>query len=471
MLLALLSILYFVIDSFTGRGITDAVIVHALYGYEQLQIGQFKTLIFSVVLACITTTLICFYFIRFAHNKNKYNTQTTPKVVKRITTMLSYSLLFFCITAHPAIVDIVTLYTKYQKALTSETRATFSLNLKPISVEINPSVKQKNIVYIYAESLENTFFNEAVFPGLMQHLKPLKQKAIRFNNIHEVQLTDWTIAGMTATQCGMPLSTFKMPNTSKENKHITSGQLCVGDILSSAGYQLVYIGGASKQFAGKGRFYQDHQFNEILSLEEHTKNLPADTAVSQWGIYDDDLFKIVFAKYQTLLAQSKPFGLFTLTLDTHPPEGYKTPACKNIKYADGSNPMLNSVACADFLIADLVMRMQSLPGSENTLFIIGSDHLMKNSSATELLKSTIRKNFLMVLNADTPSILSAKPASSLDVGPTILHLAGFHANNLALGRNILSETPTLLADMGFQKFNRQVYDWRVNLISLYSKKL
>ncbi|MDU4747366.1 hypothetical protein [uncultured Pantoea sp.] len=64
---------------------------------------------------------------------------------------------------------------------------------------------KKNIVYIYAESLERTYFDKNTFPGLTDELSDIKDKSYDFNNTIQLPGTDYTIAGIVASQCGLPL--------------------------------------------------------------------------------------------------------------------------------------------------------------------------------------------------------------------------------------------------------------------------
>ncbi|MEL1224677.1 MAG: phosphoglycerol transferase I, partial [Candidatus Neomarinimicrobiota bacterium] len=62
------------------------------------------------------------------------------------------------------------------------------------------------------------------------------------------------------------------------------------------------------------------------------------------------LLDLIYKRIQKLSEQTNNFGLFSLTLDTHHPNGYISASCKNKKYLDGKNPILNSLHCIDYLI-------------------------------------------------------------------------------------------------------------------------
>ena len=57
----------------------------------------------------------------------------------------------------------------------------------------NPKITQidepKNLVFIYAESLEGTYLNDEKFPGLTVGLNKIKSKSIYFDNIETLYMT------------------------------------------------------------------------------------------------------------------------------------------------------------------------------------------------------------------------------------------------------------------------------------------
>ena len=48
---------------------------------------------------------------------------------------------------------------------------------------------------------------------------------------------------------------------------------CIGDILNAENYELHYIGGSDLDFAGKGNFYETHNFNKVQGWYELEKIL------------------------------------------------------------------------------------------------------------------------------------------------------------------------------------------------------
>lgn len=464
-----LTIGYLVADYFTGEGITDAVLFHVIYGVEGAGLMEYQELLLATAVALISLFLLSTQLLR-----RRRQPPSAPKkapIFERASRIainsLAYGCLFFSIAAHPAVLDTLYIVGQYNVDADFDQRiAEMDSHIHPVDVR-RRTERPKNIVYLYAESVERTYFDTQRFPGLITNLRQLEQQALTFTDIKQTQLTDWTIAGMTASQCGIPLSPFNgRHNDLGQHETFLPGATCMGDILAREGYHLSYIGGADLEFAGKGIFYKQHHFHEVEGLHELNAHLGGNVPVSKWGIYDDMLLDRAYQKYISLAEQQQPFGLFLLTLDTHSPSGHESPACRHIRYQDGKNKILNAVACADHLIHQFAQRVLSSPYAEDTVLIIASDHLAMRNDATELLEETggqDRTNMFMAFGTDISPAMISKPGSTLDIGPTVLDLLGFDTRGFAFGRNLRQPEPTLVETMGLGTLNEKILDWRMNL--------
>lgn len=84
--------------------------------------------------------------------------------------------------------------------------------------------------------------------------------------------------------------------------------VCLGDVLTQAGYRQVFLGGASSTFAGKGSFLRSHGYDEVNGKPELAKLLDDPSNMSGWGLYDDSLFDIAANKYAELAAAGQPLS-------------------------------------------------------------------------------------------------------------------------------------------------------------------
>jgi phosphoglycerol transferase len=297
--------------------------------------------------------------------------------------------------------------------------------------------------------------DDALFPDLLPNLQSLEQRSLSFQNIHQVYGTGWTIAGMTASQCGIafvtPLITDRNSMFGVEN--FLPKANCLSDLLQEQGYDMHFIKGSALSFAGVGNFYKSHSFKEVSGRDYYLKKLgDANVNKNYWGVYDDTLFEQAKKKYQALQALDNPFGLFLITIDTHNP-GYPSESCADNPYADGDNAVLNAIRCSDSLASDFIREVINSEGFDDTILVVASDHFaMKfSNSAWDKLQQAERRNLLMMFGQDLPAQVNDKPGSTLDVGPTVLGLLGYDVSKLGFGRSLLQDEDTLFVNV--QAFN------------------
>ena len=336
-------------------------------------------------------------------------------------------------------------------------------------IEVEPDtniIAKKNLVYIYLESLELTYLDQQVFPGLAPNLVSLGERAIQFTDIRETYGTGWTIAGMVSSQCGIPLVTPGDSNSVSGMGRFLPDAVCIGDMLKANGYALTYMGGASLNFAGKGSFYRDHGFESVEGVDELLPKLEDPGYRNWWGLYDDSLYPLLFERIKSLQATSQPFGLFALTLDTHHPNGNVSASCKNKPYHDGANPMLNAVHCADYLVGQFVEKLAANNLLEDTILVIASDHLAMRNTATDQLKTLPRRDLALILGADISPRTITKTGTTLDLSATVASLIGGEINAMGFGRNLLSDAPTLAETS--PDWHKELRSYRPFLSSLWN---
>jgi len=435
----LLFVLYFIADYFTGNGINEAVAYHLRYGLSGAGFSEYSALAVLALVVALAAPVLVWLVL------------TAGRTVVRARCGASRALGALGLAAlslilHPAIADIARLMPGQAPALTAFSteearrrerlaREDFERYYFQVSNKKADGAR-KNLVFIYAESLERTYFDETLFPGLMPRLRALESESLAFTDVMQVPGTGWTIAGMVASQCGIPLFTPSHGNSMSGLDSFLPIATCLGDLLKDDGYHLSYLGGAHLRFAGKGKFYQTHRFDEVAGLDELRRRQRDPAYVSGWGVYDDELFELAYDGFAALSRERERFGLFLLTLDTHHPDGHLSASCRGMHYGDGSNPMLNAVHCSDRLIAEFVDRIRRSEWGKRTLIVIASDHLAMRNAASDLLERGARRNLFMVVDPGAAGRKIATQGSSLDIGPTILELMGRDAR-LGLGNSLL----------------------------------
>ncbi len=326
---------------------------------------------------------------------------------------------------------------------------------------VNASFKgadRYNLVLIYLESIEQRYFDEAVFPGLLPELKRIKDESLVFSRVAQGVGAGWTMGGFVASQCGYPLAGGHniKGNSFGIYDSFMPGAVCLGDLLTTDGYHLAYMGGADERFAGKGNFLRSHGYSEVIDRQEILDTLGDAIPLNSWGIYDDILLDLAFEKFISLSSQQQPFMLTLLTLDTHPPRGHLSPTCSEIKTTD--NPMLDSVHCADKLVSRFIHRIRSSPFSDNTIVAVFSDHLaMRNTASSLLEESTAPPKLTFFVNVPNGPIgENSHPGIHYDVAPTILDLLGYELKGqLGFGSSLVKAPGYLIRKFGEKRWREK----------------
>lgn len=422
----------------SGSSFNDGVWFHLRYGLQGADINEFKPLIIKISLG-LTCGLLLIWPLAFTSSTGKRSFISSD----RWLFLAGCLALSSSIALHPLSHAV---WKVLHPPKISEPLVDFYM--KP-EIQSDPGITRAplpNLVWIYAESLERTYLDESLFPGLTPGLKELESESATFTNIDQYDGATWTIAGMVASQCGIPLvTTGGNCNSMHGVNSFLPGVRCLGDLLKEQRYSLTFMGGAELSFAGKGSFYKSHGFSEVLGRHELEPHLADSSYVNGWGLYDDSLFDFVREKYRSLRAAKKePFALVALTIDTHHPDGHMSRYCDGLKYQDGGNSMLNAVHCSDRLISKLVKDIRSLDRDNSTVIVVSSDHLAMPNSAYEALNSRPRRN-LFVVNwpGHVAPMRVDRRAGTFALAPTILGVMGLKTAGLGLGRDLLASSPTL----------------------------
>lgn len=427
---------FVVADYFSGVGVDESVIYHLRYGLAGAGFGEYPVLIAASIAFVVLSLGIALQAFR--------RLSLRPGRPPKRWRFACVACMLAAVGISPASTDMAGLYA--QRWAGANSGAQFEY-IRPV---VEPVQSPPNLVFIYLESFERTYLDEQLFPGLTPGLKKLEKDSLSYTNVRQVYGAGWTVAGMTASQCGIPLVTAAAGNEAVGNsmsgmEEFLPGALCIGDILAGQGYTLDYMGGASLNFAGKGDFYRTHGFQRVQGLHELKASLEDPAYRSSWGLHDDTVFDLALDRFSKLAAADRPFGLFLLTLGTHHPRGHLSAQCEGLEYGTGKNPILNAVHCSDRLVAAFVEALRSSGKAENTFIVIASDHLAMRNTASGKLDKGDRKNLLLVIPpGQSEPALIGRAASTLDIAPTLLSMMGFDVEGLGLGRDLAGDRPTVV---------------------------
>lgn len=339
--------------------------------------------------------------------------------------------------------------------------------IDPRKVEITDNGQHRNLIYIYVESMENTYAD--VENGGIQdvnyipNLTKLAKDNISFSNTDKLggflgtDGASWTMGALFSTTAGVP---FEFPvgnNDMGKQEYFASGIYVLGDFLQEQGYRQEFLCGSNASFAGRRKYMEQHGDYKIFDLNTAREKgyIPKDYSV-WWGYEDFKLYEIAKDELLALAAEPEPFNLTMLTVDTHHIGGYVCEKCPTT-YEDET---ANVVSCADSQVAEFIAWCQKQDFYENTTIVITGDHPRMDNC---LVKGTAY-NDRMIYNCYINSVYDEMPQTSgrastgMDVFPTVLSAMGYEieGEQLGLGVNLFSGKETLVEKMGIDALNAEL---------------
>ncbi len=417
---------WWLIDRLSGDGINSATLYHLRSDMEGAGVGDFKGYIAAfVALALLSLApLLLVRVRRFRLPRHDWALSAAFAVLLVAATVGS-----------PLYGDAHRLYQQMKPV-------DYSAVAPEYVVPTQALARPRNIVWIYGESLERTYLDEAAFPGLMPNLRRLAGEALDFRDIASADGSGWTIAGLVSSMCGVPLTTAQGDENSMGRMgHFLPEAYCLGDYLKQQGYGNHYMGGANGQFAAKADFLASHGYDDIRDLAWFKQQRIAAKHFSNWGIHDDVLLERAFDRFIELSRAGQPFMLTALTMDTHHPAGHLPVACKGTRYPSpyGDIGLLKALKCTDRLISRLVDRIRASEYGDDTLVVVASDHLAMPNDLSDVLAGLHRENLLLFLGKDiAPRQLTASAGTTLDSGATLLQLLDPGVDAIGFGRSLLA---------------------------------
>ncbi|MBE9475991.1 MAG: sulfatase-like hydrolase/transferase, partial [Proteobacteria bacterium] len=320
--------------------------------------------------------------------------------------------------------------------------------------------RKKNLVIVYLESVERSYGDIPEFDRFYKPLKDLAARGVEFTNVQQVTGTNYTIAGIVATHCGVPLlpdgleSVFFQSNLDTQMETFMPSVRCLGDVLSDEGYTLSYMNGASLDKFSKRAFLKEHGYTRFFDYKSLSEDAKKDR-MNVWGLNDALLFENVIREYDTLKSEGAPFALSLLTLSTHGPDAFLDQNCPPAPGIDSQLP--RAIECTSLLVTNLVDHITAQGDTDNTVVVVLSDHLALFNSLRAQLETIgpDRRNLFIMLGADAPSE-NPRPMSSFDHYPSILEGLGYGLKEGRANFGVSANSPdlNLMEELGQATINK-----------------
>lgn len=442
---SILFTLQFAQDGFTTGDIIDGVI---------------NCLVLPVILTFVISRLVFLSFNRKStfYTLRKSDITVELKPAKRIMLPIAAAVCIVCILLTLVILPVI----QYVKSLGVETKIYDEHYVFPTSDVVSFPEGKRNLVYIYLESMENTYadkqsggaFDDNYIPNLTA--LATNGENISFSNTDKLGGASVFSDGMSYTMGAFVSSTTGVPvnspsNLNKKNYKYDSfmpGIRSLEDILHDEGYNQMLIQGSTGYFAGMNLFYGRHDNTTFFPYEKFVgdKLVPEGYDVF-WGVEDIKVYDYAKLQLSELSKKDEPFALTLFTIDTHRPEGYICEKCKD-EYPE---QYANVISCADKQIAEFLDWLSQQEYYENTTVIVVGDHPSMNevffSDIGDYRRTTYNCFINSAVKADSAS---GRIFSTADMLPTTLAAMGaqIKGDRLGLGTDLFSGAPTLAEQLG-----------------------
>ncbi len=332
--------------------------------------------------------------------------------------------------------------------------------------------EKRNLIHIYLESMENTFFSKELGgyfeENLMPDLAELCKEGYSFSHLADgfggpptSTGGNWSVASMVNMNTGLPMKVPFDHNAYGTKDNFLPGATTLGDILAEQGYEQSVMFGAEAAFGGLDFYFESHGDFNIYD-HKAAKELgwiPEDYKVF-WGYEDDKLYEFAKNELTRLSETGKPFHFVMETADTHAPQGYLSENAEKKFDSQYANCIYYSQAEA----VKFVRWIQEQPFYENTTIVLIGDHLSMAKTFFEDVKGYKRTCFNLIINPPAElcdideSRFYNRDWAVFDMFPTLVACLGveFDGNRLGIGTNLFSDEQTLFERDGVKEVNKEL---------------
>lgn len=326
-----------------------------------------------------------------------------------------------------------------------------------------------DVIIIYLEGMDRIFEDREEFEDTMQRLRRLAGAgAIELTGVGEMVGTGWSLAGMVASQCGVPVlpNGLRFQNNFTEQDSFMGDLTCLGDVLKARGYATAFIMGGEKEFAGINHFYRSHGVadqTDMATIAGLVSQEAFDAAYPGWVLDDQMTLEIARQRHADLLGRGAPLFLAIETMGPHGREVWLSRRCTGSGRAEISTDVRAGVRCTADLVAEFVEELLDAEQARPTLFVILSDHINHNPDLLAMTPREMRRNTAIFIpprtGADVPPLRQiTREATMVDVYPTILDLLDLidDGDGAGLGVSLLGADPTLVERFGRDGLDRRI---------------
>jgi phosphoglycerol transferase MdoB-like AlkP superfamily enzyme len=203
----------------------------------------------------------------------------------------------------------------------------------------------------------------------------------------------------------------------------------LSQILAEAGYQTLFIHGASLNFDSLRKFLKYMGFNKVIDKRNLSPSVPYNSPL---GYHDEDVMRKADEEFNS--RNGKPFLGVIYTINTHPPFPIPKGFPEAYPPADMSGKYFNSLKYSDHALEIFFNLAKTRPYFKDTIFIFVSDH----SRTRDKVNLFDQHHIPMLIYSPGYVQPGINPvvSSQLDLLPTILGLLRLKTPHASWGRDL-----------------------------------
>lgn len=442
----------------------DEIVYHlstSIVGTDSSKIYSyiFSVLPAAIILSFITNMILFYNFKKELHmeitiRKKKFDFKLLP--MKKITKYISASILAIIMISICLYKLEFFDYIRNQRVKSLFIEENY---INPDNIDIKAPDKKRNLIYIFLESMEETYksksdggaFNTNIIPELTN----LQKENQSFKNgAYTLSGTTYTMGAMVGHTAGIPVKIGIHPDDLDGISTLLPGVSNIGSILNKYNYNQMIMFGSDSTFASRNVYFKENNYKiwDVSSAIAEGKMTDKDKV--WWGFDDSDLFKYSKEKILELSKKDKPFNFTLLTANTHFEDGYLEEICEN-KYND---KYANTISCSSKQVYEFIKWIKKQDFYTDTVIVVAGDHLtMDKDFLNDIDKSYERTIYNVIINSSLDLKNNDRLYSTLDLFPTTLASMGFTINGdrLGLGTNLYSNKLTIIEKYGIEKVNNE----------------
>lgn len=337
--------------------------------------------------------------------------------------------------------------------------------VSPDSVKISFPKEKRNLIYIFMESMETSYFSESEGGGEKENVIPelynLASQNINFSQNNSVgggrDITGakWTVGAMIAQTSGIPLS--RGGDAPYHPKGFLKGAKGLTEVLKENGYYQALMVGSDSTYGGRKQLYETHGADKVYDIyTAYEDNIVPKGYWQWWGMEDKYLYEYAKKELTEISKNDEPFALTMLTVDTHHVNGFICSECPN----KHSSQYSNVLSCASNQLNSFIEWVKQQDFYENTTIVITGDHLTMDNQyiINNVNKNYTRRLYNCFINSLRTENTKNRDFVSFDMLPTTLSAIGaeIEGQRLGFGTNLFSGEKTLTEKYGYEKLSNEL---------------